>query len=71
MDVTLIRIGSVVTQIFSAFLQPLLTCILTALYITLRVRREGLDMEMTLWEIKKEEFDRTQRWLAEAPNVSE
>lgn len=70
-DVTLIQIGTVVTQVFSAVLQPLLTCILAALYITLRVKREGLDMEMALWEIKKEEFDRTQRWVTEAPNVTE
>jgi len=71
LDVTLIQMGTVVTQVFSSVLQPLLTCILSALYITLRVKREGLDIEMALWEIKKEEFDRTQRWVAEAPNVTE
>jgi hypothetical protein len=70
-DLVLLKTGMVVTQIFTAVLQPLLTCILTALYIALRVKREGLDMEVTLWSIKQEEMDRTHRWMAEAPNVSE
>lgn len=71
MDVTLMRFGAVVTQIFTAILQPLVTCIMTALYITLRVKREGMDMEFDLWAIKKEELEKTQRWMAEAPNAAE
>lgn len=70
-DVSMLRLGMVVTQIFTAVLQPLIICIFTALYITLRVRREGLDMEITLWSIKQEEKDRMQRWMAEAPNAAE
>lgn len=70
-DVSMLRLGLVITQIFTAVLQPLIICIFTALYITLRVRREGLDMEVTLWSIKQEERDRTQRWMAEAPNAVE
>jgi hypothetical protein len=64
----MIKIGAVIAQIFSSLMQPLLTCILTALYITQRVKLEGLDMEITLWSIKKEEADRTGRWVMEAPN---
>ncbi len=71
MDVGLMRVSAVITQLFTAVLQPLMTCIMTALYITLRVRREGLDMETTLWSIKKEELEKTQRWMAEAPNAAE
>ncbi len=70
-DVTLLRVGAVITQIFTAILQPLMICIFTSLYITLRVRREGLDMEVALWSIKQEEKDKTQRWMAEAPNAAE
>ncbi len=70
-DVTMLRLGLVVTQIFTAVLQPLMICIYTALYITLRVRREGLDMETVLWSIKQEEKDKTQRWMSEAPNAVE
>jgi hypothetical protein len=70
-DVTLLRLGAVITQILTAILQPLMICIFTALYITLRVRREGLDMEVALWSIKQEEKDKTQRWMAEAPNAAE
>lgn len=71
LDVTLLRVSAVVTQLFTAVLQPLMTCIMTALYITLRVKREGLDMEAALWSIKKEELEKTQRWMAEAPNAAE
>ncbi len=71
MNVELYRIGTVVTQIFSAVLQPLFVCILTALYIILRVRREGLDLEIDLWTIKEEEKRKTQRWTMEAPNAAE
>ncbi len=70
-EVSMLRLGMVVTQIFTAVLQPLIICIFTALYITLRVRREGLDMEVTLWSIKQEEKERMQRWMAEAPNAAE
>ncbi|MBP7175734.1 MAG: hypothetical protein KBA53_05885 [Thermoclostridium sp.] len=70
-DMSVMRLVMVITQIFASVLQPLIICILTALYITLRVRREGLDMEASLWSIKQEEKDRTQRWMAEAPNAAE
>ncbi len=70
-DVTAMRLVTVLAQIFTAVLQPLIICIFTALYITLRVRREGLDMETSLWSIKQEEKDRMQRWMAEAPNAAE
>jgi|GEM_PF-856830 len=69
-NVEIIRIGTVITQIFSELLRPLLTCILTALYITLKVKREGLDIEIALWEIKREELERKKRMLQEAPNVN-
>ncbi|HZK26302.1 MAG TPA: hypothetical protein VFD00_02005 [Thermoclostridium sp.] len=71
LDVELFRAGAVVTQLFAEILRPLITCILTALYITLRVKGEGLDMEVTLWEIKKEEQDRKKRWLSEASNANQ
>lgn len=70
-DVSMLRLGVVIAQLFTAVLQPLMICIYTALYITLRVRREGLDMEVSLWSIKQEEKDKTQRWMAEAPNAAE
>lgn len=70
LDTGLLQVGTVIAQIFSTLLQPVLTCILTALYITLRVKREGLDMEITLWSIKKEEADRAQRWMVEAPDAA-
>lgn len=69
-DVELFRIGTAVTQILSEILRPLITCIMTALYITLRVKREGLDLEMTLWDIKREEAYRKKTWMAEAPDVN-
>ncbi|NLM11170.1 MAG: hypothetical protein GX213_10450 [Clostridiaceae bacterium] len=68
-DVELFRISTVITQIFSEILRPLLTCILTALYITLRVKREGLDIEIDLWQIKREELDRKKLKLQEAANA--
>ncbi|NLK67781.1 MAG: hypothetical protein GX283_01250 [Clostridiaceae bacterium] len=71
LDVGLFRVGAVITQLFAEIMRPFITCVLTALYITLRVRREGLDMEVTLWEIKKEENDRRKRWLSEAPNADQ
>lgn len=69
-DIELFRVGAVITQIFSEILRPLITCILTALYITLRVKREGLDMEINLWEIKQDELSRKKRWLPEAPDAN-
>lgn len=66
MDITAISIGSIITQLVSSILQPVIACTLTALYITLRVKREGLDMEIDLWEIKKEEAAKAKRWTAEA-----
>ncbi|HEY8420891.1 MAG TPA: hypothetical protein VIL05_04015 [Thermoclostridium sp.] len=69
-DVGMIRISTVITQIFSEVLRPLLTCILTALYITLKVKREGLDLEVALWEIKREEIERKKRMHQEAPNAN-
>lgn len=69
MDIELFRISTVVTQLFSEILRPLLTCIMTALYITLRVKREGLDIELNLWEIKQEEAEKNKRWFSEAPNA--
>jgi hypothetical protein len=71
LEMTSLRVLAVITQILTAVLQPLMICIYTALYITLRVRREGLDMETALWSIKQEERDKTQRWMAEAPNAVE
>lgn len=70
LDVNLLRVSTVLTQLFSEVLRPVVTCILTALYITLRVKREGLDMEMTLWEIKHEDTEKKNRWLQEAPNAN-
>lgn len=69
-DIELLRIGTVITQIFSEILRPLLTCILTALYITLRVKREGLDMEITLRKIRLEEIERRKYLLQEAPDAN-
>lgn len=69
-DIELLRIGTVITQIFSEILRPLLTCILTALYITLRVKREGLDMEITLRKIRLEEIERMKYLLQEAPDAN-
>ncbi|AGC69325.1 hypothetical protein Cst_c23650 [Thermoclostridium stercorarium subsp. stercorarium DSM 8532] len=54
-DMELYRISIVIAQIFAEILRPVLICIFTAMYITLRVKREGLDLEMTLWEIEREE----------------
>lgn len=70
-DITLMKMGAVAIQLLSSVLQPLMTCILTALYITLRVRNEGLDLELSLWSIKKEEMEKTKRWITEAANASE
>lgn len=66
MDIALLKIGSVFTQLITSLFQPLVTCILTALYITQRTKREGLDIENDLWEIKKEEAAKNRRWTAEA-----
>ncbi len=71
LDMSIMRIGAVITQLFSAFLQPLITCIMTALYITLRVRREGLDMEAIIWEIKDQEMKKSQRWVTGDMHVTE
>jgi hypothetical protein len=68
-DVTLWQVGAVVSQLIAAILQPLFVCIMTALYITLRVRREGLDIEVSLWKIIKDNFDKAQRWTAEGTDV--
>lgn len=68
-DITLWQVGSVVSQLLAAILQPLFVCIMTALYITLRVRREGLDIEVSLWKIIKDNFDKAQRWTAEGTDV--
>ncbi|NLG89434.1 MAG: hypothetical protein GX494_09550 [Clostridiaceae bacterium] len=68
-DVTLLKIGSVVSQLFAAILQPLFVCIMTALYITLRVKREGLDIEVALWKIIDDNIDKAKRWTAEGTNV--
>jgi len=66
MDISIIMIGSIITQLAGSILQPLIACVLTALYITLRVKREGLDLEIDLWRIKKEEASKARRWTAEA-----
>lgn len=66
MDVSVLAVGSIITQLVSSMLQPLITCVLTALYITLRVKREGLDLEIDLWKIKMEEASKARRWTAEA-----
>ena len=68
MDIDIMKMGVIITQLISSILQPLVTCILTALYITLRVKREGLDMEIDLWEIKKEKAAKERRWTAEVQN---
>lgn len=68
MNMAVLKLGSIITQIIYLLLQPLSTCVLTALYITLRIKREGLDMESDLWEIKKEEADKTRKWSSEARN---
>lgn len=65
MEITAVVIGSIITQLVSSILQPLIVCVLTALYITLRVKREGLDMEIDLWKIKKEDASKAGRWTAE------
>lgn len=69
MDIGLLKAGSIITQILSSVLQPLIVCVLTALYITLRVKQEGLDMEIDLFEIKREETLKTRRWTGEVPNA--
>lgn len=68
-DVTILQIGSVVSQLFAALLQPLFVCIMTALYITLRVKREGLDIEIALWKIIEDNVDKAKRWTAEGTDV--
>ncbi|HAA26210.1 MAG TPA: hypothetical protein DCE11_08890 [Ruminiclostridium sp.] len=68
-DMTLLQIGSVASQLLAAILQPLFVCIMTALYITLRVRREGLDIEVALWKIIEDNIDKAKRWTAEGTDV--
>jgi len=68
-DVILWHVGTVVSQLIAAILQPLVVCIMTALYITLRVKREGLDIEIALWKIMKDNIDKAQRWTAEGTDV--
>jgi hypothetical protein len=69
MDIGLLKAGTIITQLFSSILQPLIVCVLTALYITLRVKREGLDMEIDLYELKREETLKTRRWTREVPDA--
>ncbi|HEY8500372.1 MAG TPA: hypothetical protein VIL89_07110 [Clostridia bacterium] len=68
-DITILQIGSVVSQLFAAVLQPLFVCVMTALYITLRVKREGLDIEIALWKIIEDNIDKAKRWTAEGADV--
>ena len=68
LDISIMKVGTIISQLISSILQPLVACVLTALYITLRVKREGLDMEIDLWEIKKEKAAKERRWTAEVQN---